>query len=171
MCVCVCVCVCVCLLSHISPLEHLFVLKLLSHTQWATEVKKYVGFSLKPLQLWCNLLTYGILQRYCSGILRNFSTAELSKALKKANSRLNATWNTTQCKAASFFLLSLRLLLTNLPYTFRYTHFSSVCTFQDSRTCGTEGSALHSFVSCLCVALFWCMQYTFSTLQYLVHAQ
>ena len=49
MCVCVCVCVCVCLLSHISPLEHLFVLKILSRTQRATEVKKIVGFSLKPL--------------------------------------------------------------------------------------------------------------------------
>ena len=31
--VCVCVCVSVCLLSHISPLEHLFVLKILSRTQ------------------------------------------------------------------------------------------------------------------------------------------
>ena len=41
---------CVCLLSHISLLEHLFVLKILSHTQWATEVKEFVGFSLKPLQ-------------------------------------------------------------------------------------------------------------------------
>ena len=39
----------VCLLSHISPLEHLFVLKILSHTQQSTEVKKFVGFSLKPL--------------------------------------------------------------------------------------------------------------------------
>ena len=87
-------------------------------------------------------LCVGILQRYCSGILRNFSMAELSKALKRANSRLNATWNTTQCKAASFFLFSLRLLPTNLPYTFHYTHFSSVCAFQDSRTCGAEGSAL-----------------------------
>ena len=46
----VCVCVSVCLLSHISPLERLFVLKILSRTQRATEVKKYVGFSLKPLR-------------------------------------------------------------------------------------------------------------------------
>ena len=37
-------------LPHISPLEHLFFLKILSHTQWATEVKKIVGFSLKPLR-------------------------------------------------------------------------------------------------------------------------
>ena len=48
--VCVCVCVCVCLLSNISPMERLFVLKTLSRTQRATEVKKYVGFSLKPLR-------------------------------------------------------------------------------------------------------------------------
>ena len=30
-----------------------------------------------------------------SGIPRNFSMAELSKAFEKANSRLNTTWNTT----------------------------------------------------------------------------
>ena len=45
-----CVCVCVCLLSHISPMERLFVLKTLSRTQRATKVKIFVGFSLKPLR-------------------------------------------------------------------------------------------------------------------------
>ena len=44
------VCVCVCLLSQISPLGRLFVLKILSRTQWATKVEKFVGFSLKPLR-------------------------------------------------------------------------------------------------------------------------
>ena len=39
-----------CLLSHISPLERLFVLKTLSRTQRATKVKTFVGFSLKPLR-------------------------------------------------------------------------------------------------------------------------
>ena len=48
--VCLCVCVSVCLLSHISLLERLFVLKILSRTQRATEAKKFVGFSLKPLR-------------------------------------------------------------------------------------------------------------------------
>ena len=43
------VCLCVCLLNHISPLERLFILKILSCTQQATEVQKYVWFSLKPL--------------------------------------------------------------------------------------------------------------------------
>ena len=43
------VCLCVCLLSQISLLERLFVLKTLLRTQWATKVKKFVGFSLKPL--------------------------------------------------------------------------------------------------------------------------
>ena len=42
------VCLCVCLLSHTLPLEHLCVLKILPHTQQATEVEKFVGFSLKP---------------------------------------------------------------------------------------------------------------------------
>ena len=41
---------CVCLLSHISPMERLFVLKMLSRTQRATKVKRFVGFSLKPLR-------------------------------------------------------------------------------------------------------------------------
>ena len=48
--VCVSVCLSVCLLSHISPMERLFVLKTLSRTQRATKVKKFVGFSLKPLR-------------------------------------------------------------------------------------------------------------------------
>ena len=39
-----------CLLSHISPMERLFVLKTLSRTQRATKVKIFVGFSLKPLR-------------------------------------------------------------------------------------------------------------------------
>ena len=133
---------CVC---HISPLERPFVLKLLSRTHQATEVKKYVGFSLKPLPSKVMALFAHLRHRYCSGILRNFSTATI----------VNATWNTTQCKTASFFLFSLRLLFTNLQYTFRYTHFSIACAFQDSRTRGTEGSAL-SFYYCFqasCVVL------------------
>ena len=44
------VCVCVCLLSNISPMERLFVLKTLSRIQRATKVKNFVGFSLKPLR-------------------------------------------------------------------------------------------------------------------------
>ena len=35
--------------GHISPLERLFVLKILSRTQQTTKVKKFVGFSLKRL--------------------------------------------------------------------------------------------------------------------------
>ena len=48
--VCLSVCLSVCLLSQNSPLERLFVLKILSRTQRAEEVKKYVGFSLKRLR-------------------------------------------------------------------------------------------------------------------------
>ena len=44
----VCVCVSVRLLSYISPLEYLFVLKILSRTRWAMEVKI---FSLKHTPL------------------------------------------------------------------------------------------------------------------------
>ena len=44
------VCVSVCPISQNSPLERLFVLKILSRTQQAKEVKKFVGFSLKQLR-------------------------------------------------------------------------------------------------------------------------
>ena len=44
------VCVSVCPLVNISPLERLFNLKTLAHTQRATKVKIFVGFSLKPLR-------------------------------------------------------------------------------------------------------------------------
>ena len=50
LCVCVCVFLSVCMLSHISLLERLFILKILSRTERATEVQKFVGFSLKPLR-------------------------------------------------------------------------------------------------------------------------
>ena len=54
-----------CLLSHISPMERLFVPKTLSRTQRATKVKKYVGFSLKPLR--CRDTALAALYRYpCS---------------------------------------------------------------------------------------------------------
>ena len=39
----------VCLLSHISPLEHRFVLKILPRTQRATEVKEFFS-EMAPLQ-------------------------------------------------------------------------------------------------------------------------
>ena len=36
----------------------------------------------------------------------------LLRVLKRLNNRLNTTWNTTGCKAASFFLFSLRLVVS-----------------------------------------------------------
>ena len=45
------VCVCVCPLRHISTLERLSVLKMLSRTQRATEVKIFVGFFSKTALL------------------------------------------------------------------------------------------------------------------------
>ena len=127
LCVCVCVCVCVCLsvylLSHISPLECLLFLKILSHTQQATEVKKFVGFSLKRLHsiVMVSFAYHDILRGYCSDIPHTFLMTEPSKRPNKANIRLNATWNMTQCKAASFFIFSVCLLTKGLPYTSRYT--------------------------------------------------
>ena len=46
----VCVCLSVCLLSHISPMERLFILKTLSRTQRATKVEKFVGICQKRLR-------------------------------------------------------------------------------------------------------------------------
>ena len=42
--------VCVSVKSHLSPTERLFVLKILSHTQRATKVKKVEGICLKRLR-------------------------------------------------------------------------------------------------------------------------
>ena len=64
-----------------------------------------------PLQRY----TVSCLVGYCSDIPRTFLTEKPSKGPKKANNRLKSTWNTTQCKVASFFLFSLRLL----PKVFR----------------------------------------------------
>ena len=99
------VAVCVCLLNHISPLECLFVLKILSRTQRTTEVEKLWDFSGTAL---LQRYTASCVVGYCSDIPHTFSTAEPSKCSKKVNNR---TWNTTRCKVASFFLFSLRLLL------------------------------------------------------------
>ena len=92
-CVCVCVCLCVCLLSHISPLERLFVLKSLPRTQRATEVDKIVGFSLKLL---CSRVTeipafYGYLEvgNFLSGNMRvslpSYKRYQRLQRLKRAN--------------------------------------------------------------------------------------
>ena len=43
-------CLSVCLLSHISPTERIFVLKMLSRTQRAKKVKQFVGICLKRLR-------------------------------------------------------------------------------------------------------------------------
>ena len=51
---CMSVCLSVCLLFHISPVEHLFVLKMLSHTQQAKKVKRisaaFVSYGVKHEQ-------------------------------------------------------------------------------------------------------------------------
>ena len=61
-----CVCLSVCLLSHISLLEHLFVLKILSRTQRATEVKNFVGFSQFET---ASFKSYGVKRRRKSQLL------------------------------------------------------------------------------------------------------
>ena len=136
--VCVCACLCVCLLSHISPLERLFVLKILSRTQRATEVKNLWGFLLNCLvpKFWRHLLTCDILRGYCSNILRTVLTVEPSKCPKKANNRLNTTWNTTLCKAVSFFLFILRLLTKSSVYFLLHIILNSLCAF---RNCSCSG--------------------------------
>ena len=79
--VCLSVCVCVCQLSHISPLEHLFVLKTLSPTQHATKVKKYVAFSVKLRRSRATALS--TLYRYSA--VGQFLLAEYARALLKCH--------------------------------------------------------------------------------------
>ena len=94
--VCVCVCVCsylsVCLLVDISPLEHLFVLKTLSHIQQATKVKKFVGISLK---MFCFYGVICISRQHVRPYLM-FVATEASLLVRKDNDILNTTRNTSQ---------------------------------------------------------------------------
>ena len=181
MCVCVCVCVCVyvcvCVSSHISPLERLLVLKLLSRTLQAMEVKKYVGFSLKPLH--SKVMALFAYLRHPTAILQQYSAqlfdGRASKALNKANSRLNTTWNTTQCKAVSFCLFSLRLLLTN-PQIF---HVLSVTRISVARALFSAFISiwlwLYTIIPCLatyvcpCFSDFW-HHYSYIHFNILLHA-
>ena len=64
-------CLSVCLLSHISPLERLFVLKTLSRTQQATKVKTIVGFSLILLR--CRDLALSALYGYLSSAIFRYA--------------------------------------------------------------------------------------------------
>ena len=134
-----------CLLSHISPLERLFVLKILSRTQQATEVEKFVEISLKPLR--CRDTPLPVVE-YCSNIPRTFSTAELSKGPKKTNNRLNSTWNTTRCKVASFFSVSVFCLKSSvyLPVC----RISSACSFKGLRTRVSHFSAFSLLLPVVC---------------------
>ena len=63
-CLYVCLCVCVSVSVNISPLERLFILKLMPRTQRATKVKKIVGISLKLL---CSEFQHFL---HCTAILR-----------------------------------------------------------------------------------------------------
>ena len=80
-CVCVSVCLSVCPLSDILPLELLFVLKMLSHTQRATYVKKFVEFSLKLLRSRAMALP----AFYSYSAVSHFLTAEYVRVLLKCH--------------------------------------------------------------------------------------
>ena len=75
------VCVSVCPLSHISPLECLFVVKTLPHTQYSTKVKKYVAFSLKLRR--SRAKAFSALYGYRA--VGHFLSAEYARALLKCH--------------------------------------------------------------------------------------
>ena len=79
---------------------------------------------------------------YCSDIPRTFLMAEHSKGPKMANNRLNSTWNTTRCKAASFFCLVFIFCLKSSVYFPLRMRFNCACTFKDCAHAHTEGLAL-----------------------------
>ena len=112
----------VCVSVQTSFSNVLFVPKTIQHTYngrcrsdlWEFRYKRFIR------KLWRYWLTYSILQRYCSGILRN-----------NANSSPNTAWNTIG-KAASYFLFSLRLLP---PYTQLSQRHASIIAPSYIRTC------------------------------------
>ena len=142
------VCLSVCLLSHISPLERLFILKNTATYSSGNRGRKICG-DFSETALW-QRYTASCIVRYCSGLPYTFSTAEPSKGPKKANNRLNSTWNTTGCKVASFFLFSLCLL----PKVFRILPVNVDLERAPSRICVrasyAEGSALQC-IHCTCM--------------------
>ena len=75
------VCVSVCLLSHISPLGLLFIVKTLPRTQHATKVKIFVAFSLKLRRSRATALS--ALYGYCA--VGHFLSAEYVRALLKCH--------------------------------------------------------------------------------------
>ena len=132
-----CSCLSVCVLSHISPLERLFVLKILSHTQRATEVKMFVGFSLKLLCLKV-MASFAYPWHPTRVLQRHSAHHSLLRVLKRLNNRLNTIWNTTGCKAASslvsvfplkssiYFPLNVIIVRFNSAYAFKTDSLSRV---------------------------------------------
>ena len=147
-CVYVRVCVCVCVL--VPKLASRMLFMTIQYKQ-AMQIRRFVGISLKMLHSKVMVLfaylqhPTAVLQRYI------FSATFRWQSFLKL---LNATWNTTQCKAVSFFLFSLHLLPTNLLYTFHFRmRISSMCTICKHTPIGHRGfyTSVHSvFLQCHC---------------------
>ena len=72
-----------------------------------------------------------------------FRQHSLLRVLKRLNNRLNTTWNTTGCKAASFlFLVSIFPLMSSVYFPLHVirVRFNSVCVFKDSSACAFKDS-------------------------------
>ena len=118
------VCLSVCL-SHISPLERLFVLKTLSRTQQATKVK---GFLCSIAEIQHSLCCTASVQ--CEG---THSLGIGFSRFKKANHRLKATWNTSQCETATYLFLSAALVSVPCPAIFCIRPVTRTCTCSSLR--------------------------------------
>ena len=120
-CVCVCVCVCVSVKSHLT-----YGVSACPENTVTYSASNGGQQTCRVFSETASFKSYGVIclpTASYSGIRRNFSMAELSKAFKKANSRLNTTWNTTQCKTA------ISLVSVFYPQIFRIlpvTHISVV---------------------------------------------
>ena len=112
--VCVCVSVCLSVKSHLISGASVRRGNAVTYSTDNRGQKICGDFSeTAPLQRYTASCVVG----HCSDIPRTFLMAEPSKGPKKANNRLNSTWSTTRCKAASFYLFLFTLRL--LPKIFR----------------------------------------------------
>ena len=100
---CVCVCLSVTTLaaaSFISTLEiryeQLYYSILLIFNVW-------IFIKMLRSEVMASFAYRDSLRRYCSDPKLVFSMTEASKVVSKANGTLNASWNTSQRKAASYF--------------------------------------------------------------------
>ena len=137
---------CVCLLSHISPLERLFVLKILSRTQRTTKIKKFVFFfQTAPFK------SYGVKRKRKSQLLIRWLTRDqvfLFDVQRSTSGYCMREYKHAYC-SGQYYSASSSVQSQPRQSSFSRTCLSSIRAraFKDSRTRGRRGfcTLVHSW--------------------------